>query len=67
MRYAVHWQTPVGREERGVSADLLRDLARAKTVFQLRAIQAIVCADARSKPDQENTRPTASTIQEQEP
>ena len=53
MRYAVHWQTPVGREERGVSADLLRDLARAKTVFQLRAIQAIVCADARSKPDQE--------------
>ena len=36
-----------------MSADLLRDLARAKAVFQLRAIQAVVCADARSKPDQE--------------
>ena len=48
-------------------SDLLKGLVRAKVVFQLRAIQAIVCADARSKPDQENTRPTASTIQEQEP
>jgi len=28
-----------------MSADLLRVLARAKTVFQLRAIQAIVCAN----------------------
>jgi hypothetical protein len=36
-----------------MSADLLRDLARAKAVFQLRAIQAVMCADARSKPDQE--------------
>lgn len=36
---------------------ILRDLARAKVAFQLRAIEAVVCADARSKPDQE-TRPT---------
>ena len=44
-----------------MSADLLRDLARAKAVFQLRAIQAIVCADARSKPDQETaTHPPPS-------
>ncbi len=47
-----------GRDE-----DLLRDLARVRAVFQLRAIQAVVCADARSKPDQETpaARPTPAS------
>lgn len=41
---------------------LLRDLARAKAAFQLRAIEAVLCASAQSKPDQEtalNTQETA--------
>ena len=33
-------------------SDVLHDLARAKVAFQLRAIEAALCADARSKPDQ---------------
>lgn len=35
---------------------LLSELARAKATFQLRAIEAVMCADARSKPDQETRR-----------
>lgn len=41
---------------------VLRDLARAKAAFQLRAIAAVVCADARSKPDQ--MLPPTPTAQE---
>lgn len=49
-----------------MSADLLRDLARAKAVFQLRAIQAVMCADARSKPDQETaSRPPPASAHRQ--
>jgi hypothetical protein len=40
--------------------DLLRGLALAKAVFQLRAIEAALCINARSKPDQE-TPPRAAS------
>jgi hypothetical protein len=38
---------------------LLRDLARAKAAFQLRSLEAVLCADARSKHDQETRRAPA--------
>lgn len=43
--------------------DLLRDLTLAKAVFQMRAVQSVVCASARSKPDQETpaARPTPAS------
>ena len=40
-----------------VMRDLLRDLARAKAEAQLRAIRAVICAQAHgSKPDQETAQ-----------
>lgn len=38
---------------RGDCQKLLRDLTLAKAVFQMRTIEAVLCADARSKPGQE--------------
>jgi hypothetical protein len=37
---------------------LLRDLTLAKAVFQMRTLEAVLCADARSKHDQETRRAT---------
>ena len=48
-------------DDRIEAVALLRDLARAKAAFQLRAIEAALCASAQSKPDQETAVRTPDT------
>lgn len=48
-------------DDRTEAVALLRDLARAKAAFQLRAIEAVLCASAQSKPDQETAVRTPNT------
>jgi hypothetical protein len=57
MRQRHRATSPTGAD---AMTDLLLDLARAKAVFQLRAIEAALGISARSKPDQE-TPPRAAS------